>query len=163
MTASDPWCSSPDHYGSQGGGVSANRFGEGGRDVPGPERYRFGGHGDRGTSPVGQGWTEPAPPFGGTPPVFWFLLYNLGFFKHCGGGPDLEEAFVCPSRALPARIGLAPAETSRGPRGIREDIVQDLGRLYRLRRPVTYRTTPGTEAGGLLPRRTTCAGARAWP
>src|SRR4029077_20603301 len=29
-----------------------------------------------------------------------------------------------------------PAETSRGPRGLREGVVTDLGRLYRLRRKV---------------------------
>src|SRR5947209_4833863 len=34
-----------------GGNSFRGTMAGGGRDVPGPERYRFGGHGDRGTSP----------------------------------------------------------------------------------------------------------------
>src|SRR5690349_6603207 len=34
-------------------------FAGGCRDVPGPERYRFAGHEDRGTSPRGQERSEP--------------------------------------------------------------------------------------------------------
>jgi len=40
---------------------------------------------------------------------------------------------VASRREGQARPGAAPAETPRGPRGLRGDIVQDLGRLYRLR------------------------------
>jgi hypothetical protein len=34
---------------------------------------------------------------------------------------------------MAGRTDLAPAETSRGPRGLRKGIVQDLGRLYTYR------------------------------
>jgi hypothetical protein len=39
---------------------------------------------------------------------------------------------VCPRRTAPIRTGVALAETFRGPRGLREGVVQDLERLYRL-------------------------------
>jgi predicted phosphohydrolase len=41
---------------------------------------------------------------------------------------------VCPRKVLLVPGDSAPPETSRGPRGSQRDIVQDLGRLYRLRR-----------------------------
>jgi len=61
----------------------SNPFGEGGRDVPGPERHPLGGHGDRGTSPMGQCRRELAMPFAGTPAcvdalVFWILRFSFG-------------------------------------------------------------------------------------
>src|SRR5258706_16385078 len=43
-----------------------------------------------------------------------------------------------PRKDMPVRNGLAPPETSRGPRGIREEIVHDLGRLYRLRHTLGF-------------------------
>ena len=52
---------------------------------------------------------------------------------------------MCPRRTAPIRTGVAPAETFRGPRGLRKGVVQDLGRLYRLRRKVMIsRTSPAT-------------------
>src|SRR5258706_491197 len=45
-----------------------------------------------------------------------------------------KRAFVCPRGLVWTRDGIAPPETSRGPRGVRRGIVYALGRLYRLRR-----------------------------
>ncbi len=51
-------------------------------------------------------------------------------------GQALKESFV--PRWVRGGSGRgAPAETSRGPRGLRDDIVQDLGRLYSLRRALS--------------------------
>jgi hypothetical protein len=42
--------------------------------------------------------------------------------------------FICLTRSVPLATVCAPAETFRGPRGLREVVVNDLERLYRLRR-----------------------------
>ena len=64
---------------------------------------------------------EPAIPHGGAQqPLFERITRDLP------GGLRLP---------IPADMpGVAPAETSRGPRGLQKGIVTDLGRLYRLRR-----------------------------
>src|SRR5262249_48766272 len=49
-------------------------------------------------------------------------------------------------RYCPSRGRVAPAETSRRPRGLRIDIVQDLGRLYRLRDMLSYIVILGDQA-----------------
>jgi hypothetical protein len=51
-----------------------------------------------------------------------------------GGNLNEVGAVVCVSEALPLATGLRSEETSRRPRGLRKVIVQDLGRLYHLRR-----------------------------
>ena len=45
-----------------------------------------------------------------------------------------REAAVCPGWVLPSAAACPPAETFRGPRGLRKGVVEDLERLYRLRR-----------------------------
>jgi len=63
------------------------RFGGGGRDVPGPERHLFEGHGDRGTSPQGQCRCESGMALDGTPPFLDVLVHILQILKRGVGVP----------------------------------------------------------------------------
>ena len=107
----------------------ANPIGEGGRDAPSP----FGVHGDRGASPEGQCRSEPATPYGANERLF---LNATRIGENRKRNTDNQDTAVCPRRTRQVRDDLAPAETPRGPRGIRTGIVYDLGRLYRLCRRV---------------------------
>jgi hypothetical protein len=50
------------------------------------------------------------------------------------GTPKKIEPFADSYAVVADGAANPPAETPRGPRGLREGVVQDLGRLYRLRR-----------------------------
>src|SRR5258706_491195 len=62
------------------------------------------------------------------------LFLNVVSFGETGNR-EVKKRGV-PRKDMPVRNGLAPPETSRGPRGLRRGIVHDLGRLYRLRQAI---------------------------
>jgi hypothetical protein len=64
-------------------------------------------------------------------------------------------------QAWPLATAYPPAETFRGPRGLRKGVVQDLERLYRLRREATLGEglTPHLSPPATVPRN----GGRAQP
>jgi len=112
---------------------------------PGPpsRTYR-----ERGEERVGGAWATPVPAARqATSPATASLPPGRGV---ASGGTDrrfgrrrLRIGQSSPTRHIPLSAvlgrsgrGVAPAETGRGPRGLRGDIVQDLARLYRLRPPI---------------------------
>src|SRR5436309_5844288 len=101
------------------------------RDVPGPERYRLAGHGDRGTSLRRRRGSEG---IGARRGGFWRLFHRRDGF---GIPPaDVETGPMSPPRRRPAVLWPAM------------DIVIGWERLYRLRRPARkisiFPPTPST-------------------
>src|SRR5436305_12417667 len=72
------------------------------RAVPGPERYRLAGHGDRGTSLRRRRGSEG---IGARRGGFWRLFHR-------------RDGFGIPPADVETGVGLSAAETSRGPRGL---------------------------------------------
>jgi hypothetical protein len=65
------------------------------------------------------------------------LIRSLRNLNQNGNGDKNVMRVGVPPMGIAGWNGCAPAETIRGPRGLREVVVQDLDRLYRLRRTVS--------------------------
>ena len=67
-----------------------------------------------------------------------------------------------PMQAWPLATACPPAETFRGPRGLRKGVVQDLERLYRLRREAILGEGL-TQCGSFKEQRLTAASLKRYP